>query len=255
MKKIIISLAMIAAVAAVVVGGTTAFFSDEETSTGNTFTAGAIDLTVDSTQHYNGNICTKGDNTDGQYAWQGPDAYPVPGTPCDGTWAATDLGTQKFFNFADVKPGDKGEDTISIHIDNNDAWLRLIIKGVTDLDNTCNEPEAGASGEGCTVATPEGTTPGAGELRENLMFSVFTDANCDNIKNGDDVTIISPGEIDLQGELWTLPTPIKAGSETCFGVEWNLPAGTGNIVQTDSVGATMEFQVQQFRNNPSPWGV
>ena len=45
MKKIIISLAVVGAVAAAVVVGTTAFFSDTETSTGNTFTAGTIDIT------------------------------------------------------------------------------------------------------------------------------------------------------------------------------------------------------------------
>lgn len=47
MKKILISLAMIAAVGAIVVGATTAYFSDTETSTGNTFTAGTIDIAVD----------------------------------------------------------------------------------------------------------------------------------------------------------------------------------------------------------------
>jgi predicted ribosomally synthesized peptide with SipW-like signal peptide len=47
MRKIIISLSVVAAVAAAVVVGTTAFFSDTETSTGNTFTAGTIDISVD----------------------------------------------------------------------------------------------------------------------------------------------------------------------------------------------------------------
>ncbi len=47
MKRIIISLAVVGAVAAAVVVGTTAFFSDTETSTGNTFTAGTIDIAVD----------------------------------------------------------------------------------------------------------------------------------------------------------------------------------------------------------------
>ncbi len=46
MKRIIISLAVVGAVAAAVVVGTTAFFSDTETSTGNTFTAGTIDIAV-----------------------------------------------------------------------------------------------------------------------------------------------------------------------------------------------------------------
>jgi len=48
-KKILISLSVIGLVAAIVVGGTIAYFSDTETSTGNTFTAGAIDLKVDNT--------------------------------------------------------------------------------------------------------------------------------------------------------------------------------------------------------------
>jgi len=46
MKKIIISLAVIGIVAAIAVGGTYAYFSDTETSTGNTFTAGTLDLKV-----------------------------------------------------------------------------------------------------------------------------------------------------------------------------------------------------------------
>ncbi|MFA6306807.1 MAG: TasA family protein [Patescibacteria group bacterium] len=58
MKKIIISLGVIGAVAAVVVGGTMAYFNDTETSTGNIFTAGSIDLKVDHTlATYNGQAC------------------------------------------------------------------------------------------------------------------------------------------------------------------------------------------------------
>ena len=42
----------------VISGATGAFFSDTETSQGNTFTAGAIDLLVDNESYYNGNRCT-----------------------------------------------------------------------------------------------------------------------------------------------------------------------------------------------------
>lgn len=57
-KQILISLSVIAAVAAVAVGGTMALFSDTETSNGNIFTAGAIDLKVDHTYaSYNGEEC------------------------------------------------------------------------------------------------------------------------------------------------------------------------------------------------------
>ncbi len=278
MKKILLSLSMIAVVAVIAVGATGAFFSDTETSTGNTFAAGAIDLTVDSTQHYNGNECVRnGDSTDSAYVWQGNSAFPVPGTACDGTWTATDLGAeQKFFNFKDIKPGDSGENTVSLHVANNDAWLRLVIKDVTDLDNSCNQPEAGATGEACTVALPEETTPGAGELRENLLFSVWLDqgetegfqcngvAKCsedptegDNIKNSGEPTIISSGTIDESGEIWNFKdlddAYLPSGNTAYFGIDWSLPSTVGNIVQTDSMSATMEFQVEQKRNNPTPF--
>ena len=53
MKKILISLSVISVVAAIAVGGTIAFFSDTETSTGNTFTAGTIDISVDNMNPWN----------------------------------------------------------------------------------------------------------------------------------------------------------------------------------------------------------
>ena len=49
---------MVVAVAALVTGATIAFYNDTETSTGNLFTAGSIDLTVDHTlASYNGEDC------------------------------------------------------------------------------------------------------------------------------------------------------------------------------------------------------
>jgi len=46
-KRILTSLAVIFAVAAIATGITWAYFSDTETSIGNTFTAGSLDLTID----------------------------------------------------------------------------------------------------------------------------------------------------------------------------------------------------------------
>lgn len=285
MKKIVLSLSMIAVVAIIAVGATGAFFSDTETSTGNTFAAGAIDLTIDSTQHYNGNVCTlvSGDteeNSSIRYEWVGVSTYPVPGTACDGTWAATDLGAeQKFFNFSDVKPGDSGENTVSLHVDNNDAWLRLVIKDVTDLDNSCNQPEGVAEDDPTCGGE---TTPGAGELRENLLFFAWLDwgatqgfqcvsaAECsedptegDNVKQETEPTIITEGSIDESNsddgisEIWNFKDLgdafLPSGSTAYFGVAWRLPGEVGNEVQTDSMSATMEFQVEQKRNNSNPF--
>ncbi|RLJ10046.1 MAG: hypothetical protein DRP15_01375, partial [Candidatus Aenigmatarchaeota archaeon] len=45
-KNILVSLAIIGAVAAIAIGGTVAYFSDTETSTGNTISAGVVDIVV-----------------------------------------------------------------------------------------------------------------------------------------------------------------------------------------------------------------
>jgi predicted ribosomally synthesized peptide with SipW-like signal peptide len=57
-KRMILSGGMLVFMAAIVAGGTGAFFSDTETSAGNVFTAGSIDLMIDHTaQSYNGVSC------------------------------------------------------------------------------------------------------------------------------------------------------------------------------------------------------
>jgi len=57
-KKILISLTVIGVVAAIAIGGTIAYFNDTETSTGNIFVAGSIDLKVDHVkQTYNDVDC------------------------------------------------------------------------------------------------------------------------------------------------------------------------------------------------------
>src|SRR3989344_4536663 len=58
MKKILLSVAGIVVIAGAVTGATIAFYNDTETSTGNIFTAGSIDLKVDHlAQTYNGVDC------------------------------------------------------------------------------------------------------------------------------------------------------------------------------------------------------
>jgi len=52
MKKILISLAIIGVVAAIGIGATVAYFTDTETSTGNTFTAGTMNLVLTPNSDY-----------------------------------------------------------------------------------------------------------------------------------------------------------------------------------------------------------
>lgn len=78
MKKILISLMTIASVGALVGGGVYAYFSDRETSTGNTFTAGTLDLNLD------------GGNTN---VVKFTVSDVKPGGSGGGTWTVTNVGT------------------------------------------------------------------------------------------------------------------------------------------------------------------
>lgn len=265
MKRIILSLAIISVVGAVVAGATGAFFSDTETSTGNTFTAGAIDLTVDSTQHYNNAVCVDSLWALAPGATATVPQYPVIGTACGGTWALKDLvpTSDKFFNFGDVKPGDFGEDTISLHVLNNDAWVCAAVSNLANAENGCTEPESDpSSGNDQSCANPG---IGQGELQNYLTMTVWkddgVDANgqtvgtaCDNIQQQGEPTLTSGHPVSGILPVYDSTTghgPLASGTTSCLGVSWSLPSDTGNITQTDSITGDIGFNVVQARNNAS----
>ena len=66
---------------ALVASGTVAFFSDTESSTGNVFAAGSLDLLIDNESYYNGNKCEDVDDDPEieDWQWVGDAEYPVPG--------------------------------------------------------------------------------------------------------------------------------------------------------------------------------
>ena len=144
MKRILGSVAVLAFVGALILGGTGAFFSDTETSTGNTFTAGAIDLKVSNQSYYNG--------------------VAQSGT----SWSSTDLDNgQLFFNFLDLKPGDLGEDTIDLVVQTNDGYACMDINVTGTPEGTITEPESDVPDT--TVGTNEG------ELQNELHFTFWAD--------------------------------------------------------------------------------
>jgi predicted ribosomally synthesized peptide with SipW-like signal peptide len=241
-KKILISLSTIAAIAMIIIGATNAYFSNTETSTGNIFTAGTLDLKIDNTCHYNEMVCVSG-------LWSGPvGGYPVAGTPCTCTWALKDLDGQAIFHFTDVKPGDDGEDTISLHVDSNPAWVCAEISNIAQTENGCNPPEAKVD---TTCDTPG---PGQGELWDNLTFSIWMDNgagtnSCNNIKDTDETYLIE------NAKATNLKWPIADSqhgipiTDACVGVAWSVPSAVGNIIQGDSVTGDITFNAYQARNN------
>lgn len=104
MRKILIALLGVLLVAALAGAGTFAYFSDTETSTGNTFTAGTLDLAVG------------GENPN-----QSPD-----------------------FQIGNVKPGDSGTITYDLqNVGSLDGYLDLSGITVTDTEGTNPESETG----------------------------------------------------------------------------------------------------------------
>lgn len=175
MKKILLSIVAVALAGSAIGGATVAFYGDSETSTGNTFVAGSVELRVDSESHYNGMVCT-------DQGWQPsndpqnfgePVGFPVQGSDCEGSWSETDLqdGIHKFFYFTDLKPGDHGEDTISLHVIDNDAWGQFVVSNVEDYDNSCTEPEIAVEGDDCDQVTGTST----GEIDDNLLITAWLD--------------------------------------------------------------------------------
>src|SRR3989338_2835752 len=239
-SKILLSVASIAAAAALIVGATVAFFSDTETSTGNTFAAGELDLFVDSECHY-----YRVDTNPSPSPSPRLPGYVDVGCGNNGTWTESDLVPEvhKFFNFNDVKPGDRGEDTISLHVVDNDAWAWFSVTEEGDSDVTCTEPETESTDPQCVNASP-GPSLTDGELQEALDFNVWLDQGVkpgfqgksndvgegDNIFNQGDIQLATPGPIDDPSEqynLWQILAGVRAGLNTaCDGAD-DDPDGDG----------------------------
>lgn len=260
MKKIIISLSVIAAVAAVAVGATGAFFSDTETSTGNTFTAGSIDLKIDNGCHWSGGQ---------ECPWQ------------VSSWGLTDLGegVHKFFSILDLKPGDWEEDTISLHVINNNAWACMDVDITKNDDMSSTEPELEGGDAQDTTDTMDG------ELAQNIEVAFWHDDG-DNIFEDEESSFWEGTLMDLKnlsgritladsgknvwsglsndpikgGELDDSSKTVYIGKAFCFG-HLTLQPGAGNwgftcngdalnnMTQSDSVMGDVSFYVEQARNN------
>lgn len=225
-RIVLSALIITGAIAAIGSGATGAFFSDTETSTNNTFVAGAFDLKIDNDSYYNGNRCVNTqpeENDPDVWLWQGPNPYPVPGTPCTTSWVLDDLANgHLFFNFLDLKPDDDGEDTISLHVE-NDAWACMELSLVEDDDNSTTEPEG--------IVDPAVADPANdnwdGELADNLEFYWWADDG-DNVLEEDEAGSIMEAPVSLYALAG--PTPFRvaladASTNVWDGIE-SLPNGT-----------------------------
>jgi len=255
-KRIAFSAVTLLLALSLAVAGSTAYFFDVETSTNNVLQAGAIDLTIDNESFYNG--------------------LPWPAT----TWSLKDLEKgDLFFDFHDLKPGDWGEDTISVHVTSNKAWACMDMTLVANDENVANEPEL-SSGD----TSDDTNDKFDGELGDELNFIFWWDDK-DNVLERNEVDKIfaqgtakeilnstipladskhgylgggGPLEPDRSyfiGKAWCFGdlvlAPVEQGDNSPTknpGIEC-LGANASNMSQTDVVYADLVFKAIQARHN------
>ena len=230
-------------------------FAFRTEATGFTFAMGnGFNLRIDSKASWNGVLQ---DGTNGSY---------------DSTWELKDLipTSDKFFNLSDVKPGDRGEVTISLHV-NKDAWICLDFENLKQKENGRNEPEQQVDNSG-------GAT--SGELADGTEFFAWYDTA--NPHPGDNIFQVGEKPIFgtttgnqaatkvLDQKTYALAdsiagTAFPANQTKYIGIEWcagdlqvNLATavitcnGTvlGNAAQTDSFSVDISFRAVPKSDEP-----
>lgn len=263
MKKILVNVFTLGVVAAVAISASQAFFSDIERSTGNFFEAGSIDLKIDNKSYTN----------------SGPEGGMKlnPST----SWELSDLADQVFFDFQDLKPGDLGEDTVSIHIDSNPAWACVSIDLTHDDDNSTTDSELD---DGDVEENQSDIYDG--ELASQLNFIFWADDG-DNVLEDNEPILTQGPVIEIWGGVtWSLADsqggvfgsePLNPNTDYYIGKAWCFgeitPAalshqdnggpverGPGvncdgsqvnNLAQTDYIRGNITFYAEQARHNES----
>src|SRR4030042_5099391 len=146
MQQILFAVLMVGITLGSTLFASRAMLSNQQTSTDNTIGMGTVDLKIDFSGYYN---------------------KEADGNPNAGFWTLKNLTTEKFFNFSDVKPGDFGEGTFSLHVTTNDSWACMMIKNLHNNENEIIDPEIK---EGDITVDPEG-----GELASNLFLTAWLD--------------------------------------------------------------------------------
>ena len=207
-RKILGSVGAVGLTGAVAGYGTTAFFSDEETFANNSLAAGELDLKLDYKATYSGGPGRLAE-IDSWYSGEGPGepfdveeieegTYLIGEVPneTDDMWAdevqntdlcAPDLGLINgdeipVFTLEDVKPGDSGEVTVSLHICDNPAWMYMNGELTANDENTVPEPEAGSEDENNDET--DAMIDGDGELADKIETTLWYDENCNNVLDG-----------------------------------------------------------------------
>lgn len=216
MKKILISLSIIGAVAAIAVGGTIAYFSDTEISTGNTFTAGKLDLELNNYESAPINI-----------------ANMAPGDADTATFRLTNtdgsLDGSLDIRLANLVQSENGiiepELAAGDYENGGDLHLTMGFAAYLDVDKD------GIFNAGDVQLTYDGQQ----RVYPGFWGGDFHYHGISSMMNGgwnDIMTLTENQSVDLI-IMWQLPTT------------WTYPNYNQNIVQTDTLGFDVQTSLEQ----------
>ena len=222
MRKTIISFMTIALVLIIIGGGTWAYFSDTETSTGNTFTAGTLNLVPS----------TSGTGPVGKY-----------------TVTAGGDGINGNVVFIRIAPGDSGSITWTLTNDGNLDGTLTIASLSTFTENGSNEPESavvGNNGGGngdlddyVGVRLSRGGTYILGDASNYVPFSglqAALNAESQSLTGGSTLTYVLE---------WQIATDVQAaGADGKFGTVDDVQIND-NIIQSDTATVDITFTLTQ----------
>ncbi len=214
MKKILVSLMAIALVIGLVGAGAFAYFSDVETSTGNTFTAGTLDLTAGSdfvAGTYSGAaanyVVTKGDN--------GVNGKVEFGTVAGGG----------------IKPGESGTITWSLKNSGSIAGTLSIVSSYVSQEVSQNEPEI-AAGDTPIASSTEG------ELDDQMVFGL----------SGGGISLTNQTIAQVVAALNAETEALASQGTVVYTLTWSFPSLSGtenNKAQSDTLGLDITFTLTQ----------
>jgi cysteine-rich repeat protein len=167
------------------------------------------------------------------------------------SWTLKDLGPgDTFWNFGDVKPGDRGTNVISLHVASNDAYVCLLKNNVQNLENGLVDPEIALGDDAST-----------GELSQYMMLYVWEDLNGDGAHQSGEAVLFTGNFDGLNGGINKLS--VAGNGNDNFGIAWCMGGltvnddgtfscdGSGNQdrAQTDRLLADLVLYAVQQRNN------
>jgi predicted ribosomally synthesized peptide with SipW-like signal peptide len=175
-------------------------------------------------------------------------------------WGEKDLTDgDTFFNFTDVKPGDRGTNVISLHVYDNDAWACLVAGDFTDSENGLMEPEEDYGD----------VTENDGELSDYLTAYAWYDDDADGVPDLNEEKI-GPSLLRDLGTLGIFDSNSQKYLNSTTTQHVGLYWCAGNILvdqqtgafscdgstmkddaQTDVFSASLTAYAEQVRNNQS----